>query len=128
MAFNQSRRLRAEDLDADRAAVVAAQSIANYKPINPAYNTGTLVELNTARDKAQQAEIRAQQALAAARDAATAAEWALHNAVLGARTQVLAQFGNNSDEVQAMGLKKASDRKRPARPARAVMTAASNGD
>jgi hypothetical protein len=67
-----------------------------------------------ARDQAQQAEIRARQVLAAARDAAAAAEWALHNAVLGARTQVLAQYCDDSDAVQAMGLKKRSDRKRPA--------------
>ena len=124
MAFNQSRRLRAEDLEADRAATVAVQSLPEYRPINSAYSAQTLVDLGAARDQAQHAEIRAQQALAAARDAAIAAEWALHNAVLGARTQVLAQYGDDSDAVQAMGLKKRSDRKRPAsraaRPAQAI--------
>ena len=117
MAVNQSRRLRSEELDADHEAVVAVQSIASYKPLNPSYSTGTLVELNNARDAAQRAEIQAQQALATARDVACAAEWALHNAVLGARTQVRAQFGDDSNEVQAIGLKKRSERKRPARPA-----------
>ena len=114
MAINQSRRLRPDDLDSDREAVVAVQSIPNYQPINLAYSAQALVDLGAARDQAQQAEIRAQHALAAARDAAVAAEWALHNAVLGARTQVLAQFGDDSDAMQAMGLKKRSDRKRPA--------------
>jgi hypothetical protein len=47
-----------------------------------------------------------------------AAEWALHNAVLGARTQVRAQYGDDSNELQAVGHKKRSDRKRPSRPAR----------
>ena len=122
MAVNQSRRLSPEDLDADHEAVVAVQSIASYKPLNPVYNTGTLIELNTARDAAQRAEIQAQQALATARDIACAAEWALHNAVLGARTQMRAQFGDDSNEVQAIGLKKRSDRKRPSRPARMPQT------
>ncbi|MDQ1590721.1 MAG: hypothetical protein QOG71_1348 [Pyrinomonadaceae bacterium] len=35
--------------------------------------------------------------------------------VLGSRDQVVAQFGKDSNEVQAVGLKKASEYKRPAR-------------
>src|SRR3954468_21863251 len=73
MALNQSRRLSPSDLDSDRAAVIATQSIPNYKPLNPAYSAATLVDLNAARDKAQHDEIHAQQVLAAARDAAAAA-------------------------------------------------------
>jgi hypothetical protein len=126
MALNQSRRLRPDDLEADRAAVIAVQSFRDYQPINPAYSAELLAELGAARDRAQQTEIRAQQALAAARDAAAAAEWALHNAVLGARTQVLAQYGPDSNEAQAIGLKKKSDRKRPA--SRAGRTAPSVGE
>ena len=122
MAINQSRRLRPEELDGDREAVVAVQSIASYKPLNPAYSTAALLELNAARDTAQRAEIVAQKALATARDIACAAEWAMHNAVLGARTQVRAQFGDDSNEVQAVGLKKRSDRKRPSRAARLAPT------
>lgn len=38
---------------------------------------------------------------------------ALHNAILGACTQVLAQYGDDSDAIQSLGLKKRSDRKRP---------------
>ena len=124
MAVNQSRRLRAEELDADHEAVVAVQSMTSYKPLNPAYSAGMLMELNAARDAAQRAEIQALQALATARDIACAAEWSLHNAVLGARTQVRAQYGDDSNELQAMGLKKRSDRKRPTRPARPTPTVA----
>jgi hypothetical protein len=49
----------------------------------------------------------------AARDAANAAEWALHNLILGAKDQVIAQYGEDSDQVQAIGLKKKSEHKRP---------------
>ncbi len=45
----------------------------------------------------------------AARDDATAAEWDFHNALLGAKDQVKAQFGADSNEWQALGLTKKSE-------------------
>lgn len=51
----------------------------------------------------------------AARDAAVEAEWAFHNAVLGSKTQVDAQYGENSDQRQSLGRKKKSERARPTR-------------
>ena len=59
-----------------------------------------------------QNEILAQHALAAARDATVAAEWALHDAMLGVKAQVLAQYGPDSDAIQSLGLKKKSKRRR----------------
>jgi hypothetical protein len=41
------------------------------------------------------------------------AERDFHNAILGAKDQVKAQFGKDSNELQALGLKKASEYKRP---------------
>jgi hypothetical protein len=35
--------------------------------------------------------------------------------MLGVKDQVVAQFGRDSNEVQALGLKKASERKKPQR-------------
>ena len=52
---------------------------------------------------------------AALRDETLAAELDLHSDVLGAKTAVKAQYGVNSNELQAVGLKKASERKRPVR-------------
>jgi hypothetical protein len=60
---------------------------------------------------AQEAETQAAAALAAARDDAVAAEWSYHNLVLGMKDQVLAQFGRDSNEAQAVGLKKKSEYK-----------------
>jgi hypothetical protein len=42
-----------------------------------------------------------------------AAEWAFHNAILGVKEQVRAQFGPDSNEVQALGLVKKSEKARP---------------
>jgi hypothetical protein len=44
-----------------------------------------------------------------------AAAQALHAAVLGAKAQVIAQYGDDSAAVQALGLKKKSERKRTSR-------------
>jgi hypothetical protein len=49
----------------------------------------------------------------AARDSANSAEWTFHNLVLGAKDQVIAQYVEDSDQVQAIGLKKKSEYKRP---------------
>ena len=69
---------------------------------------------------ATQPELAAQVALATARDAAAAAEWELHNAMLGVKEQVIAQFGKNSDQLQALGLKKKTEYKAPTRKAKAA--------
>ena len=52
-------------------------------------------------------------ALDTARDDAAAAEWAFHNAMLGGKDQVKAQFGDDSNELQSLGLKKKSEYKSP---------------
>jgi len=60
----------------------------------------------------------------AARDAATAAEWDFHNTMLAVKEQVIAQFGKNSDQVQALGLKKKSEYKAPTRKANGAFMSA----
>lgn len=115
MPANRNRRLPADDIQADRNALIGLQSLADYAPINRAYSASALAELGQAMEAARLAEVRAMQALAAARDAVAAAEWALHESVLGARAQVIAQYGADSSAVQLLGLKRKSERKRPAR-------------
>ena len=66
---------------------------------------------------AQEAEVAADVALKTARDQATAAEWAFHNIILDSKDQVAAQYGKDSDEYQALGLKKKSEYKTPGRRA-----------
>jgi len=62
---------------------------------------------------AQGDEIQKQAAAEAARDTATTNEWEFHELVLSAKDQVIAQYGRDSNEAQAVGLKKKSERKRP---------------
>jgi hypothetical protein len=63
----------------------------------------------------QQAETEKLALYRAAADAARLAEWEFHNAVLAMKEVVKGQFGSDSDQAQAVGLKKKSDRKRPTR-------------
>ena len=112
---NESRRLTPAVMDADESGFAALQAMALYEPANQMYS---LQAINSARGLMQSArteESQAQAALDAARDNAVAKEWAFHNLMLGVKDQVMAQFGRDSNEVQALGLKKASERKTPQR-------------
>jgi len=120
MAKNQTVRIRPALLQADLDAYTALQAMRDYAPANAAYDNETVQSRPQALRSAQRAEVNAQNALAAARDAAAAAEWEFHNMLLGVKEQVIAQYGKNSDQVQALGLKKKTECKAPARKAKAA--------
>lgn len=120
MAKNQNARLRPIQLQADLDASTAIVSLPAYAPANPAYTQAAVQTALNAMKGAQQAEINAANALATARDNAAAAEWDFHNAMLGVKEQVIAQYGKSSNELQMLGLKKKSEYKAPARKAKAA--------
>ena len=112
---DQNRRLNTQALLADDAALMALKAIKGYQPFNPDHSVQALTAKQAAMRAAREVEIQAQNALNAARDAAVAAQWAYHNGILGAKDHVVGQFGSDSDEVAALGLKKKSEHKAPAR-------------
>ena len=120
MPTKQSRRLTIAEITADQAVIVAVKALTDYAPADKTYSIAKLADLSESMELARQNEIRANNAISAARDAAYSAEWDMHEAVLRTKAQVMAQYGPDSDEVQALGLKKRSDRKRPVRRARAT--------
>jgi hypothetical protein len=115
MPKDRTRRLKPSVLAADRESLTALANISNYNPSNPAYAVTALNTLRTDLDSAQAAETQALAAAATARDSATAREWAFHDAIVGMRDQVVAQFGRDSDQAQTVGRKKESERKAPVR-------------
>jgi hypothetical protein len=122
MAKDQSRRLSAAAIEADKTAFAALQDVTGYAPANPAYALTAITAAQNEIAAAQQAEAQVAAALATARDVTVAKEWAFHNLLLGAKDQVVAQFGRDSNEVQAIGLKKVSEykaRQRRPKPAEA---------
>ncbi|NTU82516.1 MAG: hypothetical protein HGA45_24625 [Chloroflexales bacterium] len=98
-----------------RTWVSATQSLPDYQPMNPDYAAAQLLQLQAALAQAEQAEQVAEQALAQARALRAECSHRYHNAVVGARTQVLAQYGLDSHVVALVGLTRKSDRRRPTR-------------
>lgn len=115
MAKNETRRIPPSALMEDLDIYSALKAITSYTPSNPAY---TLVAVDAIRARLvakQEAEAQAAAAQESARDDLVAAQWDFHNAMLGAKDQVVAQFGPNSNEVNALKLKKKTEYKNPTR-------------
>ena len=115
MAINENKRLAPIILKADQNAYISLSDFRDYQPANPACSRQYLAQILEEMRLARQKELNLEGALAAARDASRQAEWRFHNAMLDVKAQVIAQYGANSDEVQALGLKKKSERRKPSR-------------
>jgi hypothetical protein len=115
MARNQSKRLAPAKIEADEKGFAALQAITGYTPINPAYSLDAIGAAHAGLLDLRRAEAQAAQAAANARDNTIAKEWEFHNLMLGVKDQVIAQFGKDSTEVAALGLKRKSEYKPPRR-------------
>ena len=114
MAFDQTKRLKPSVLKKDVDAFAAIKTLVPaYAPSDARFTAALLTTGQTNMGTAQGTEVTKKGEFEGARDAANAAEWAFHNLVIGARKQVVAQYGEDSDQAQAIGLKKKSERKRP---------------
>ena len=100
MSKTARKRIPLDVLRADEDALFGLRTIVGYQPPNENF---TLPVVNAAYK----------------RDESIAAEHAFHDGVGGSKKQVLAIYGDDSDQVVAVGLKKRSDRKpvRKAKPA-----------
>jgi len=113
MAKDETKRLSPKDLSKD---VDNLQTLKNLKDYSPNNRNFTLEKVEAAYAKMREdhgAEKTANDAAKEARDIATASEWAYHNAMLGVKSQVESQYGDDSNELQNFGLIKKSERKSP---------------
>lgn len=115
MASTQSKRLPSQVTLADLETYRAFKAIPDYKPANADYSFEIVSALFEKLQTALDTEIHTQNAYAAARDAAVAIQHEFHAAILGVKNQFKAQYGVDSDQVAALGLKKKSDWKSPTR-------------
>jgi hypothetical protein len=115
MAKDQTVRRSPALMREDSQAYMALMDLEDYQPANPAFSKEAVTQLYQAMQDTVESEVGAANEMAAARDAVVAAEWGFHNAMLGVKAQVLAQYGHDSDQVQSLGLKKKSEHRRPAR-------------
>ena len=104
MPNNANRRLPPDTLQDDLDCITALKVIQGYAPSNPADTLSAVTDLQTR--------------VAAARDEAVALQNERHERVKSIKNQVRAQFGEDSNEVASIGLKKTSERKAPKRQSR----------
>ena len=112
---NTSRRLGAQLLNQNVDSLNGFNTIQGYSTQRPEASPIALQQTYQAMLASQQIETEKLALYRAAADAARLAEWEFHNAVLAMKEVVRGQFGADSNEAQSVGLKKKSDRKRPAR-------------
>lgn len=122
MAKNQTRRLSPAQIQTNKNDFAALKKITTYAPANQAYTVDKIGTTDTELDASGEIESQANAASATARDNRVAKEWQHHNEMLGARDQVVAQFGRDSNEAQAVGLKKKSEYKSPGRKKKTTPT------
>ncbi|TFI51818.1 hypothetical protein BLD44_024120 [Mastigocladus laminosus UU774] len=112
---NTTSRLRPQILSKDIDSFHGLQTIVNYETTRADASVENLQQAYQAMLTFQQAETEKLILYRAAADNARLAEWEFHNAVLAMKEFVRGQYGSDSDEAQAVGLKKKSERKRPNR-------------
>jgi hypothetical protein len=110
-----TRRLTLNLINQDIDSLNGLKAIPQYSTTRTQATLETLQQTYQAMLTQQQAETEKLALYRAAIDAARLAEWEFHNAVLAMKEVVRGQYGSDSNEAQAIGLKKKSDRKRPVR-------------
>lgn len=115
MAKNQTKRIEPSVLLQDEEIYAAVKGMADYSPANQAYARERLDAARSELELAHHTFVQAQAGLEAARDTLVAKQWEFHHLIQGTKNQVIAQYGEDSDQVQAVKLKKKSEYKSPAR-------------
>lgn len=111
MSNRRTKRLPKTTLQDDLNAYAALQAIANYTPSNEQFKLANVTASHQAMQENQTLEVQKQAEMDAVRDGTVDKEWTFHDMILGAKDQVKAQFGPDSNEYQSLGLKKKSEYK-----------------
>ena len=105
------RRLTPEEKAKDERMFEAMKRLAKYMPPDVALAIEALQAPFDSMRAAQSAEEQINKELAELREQAARAQRAFHKAIRGAKAEVKAQFGEDSEEARAVGIKKTSPRK-----------------
>lgn len=113
MAEKNTRRMRPSNLQEDIDSYAGLEGLADYAPANAEYTAAKGTTLKSTMQASQTKEVQDNAVAMASRDKSVADEWKFHDFVRNARIQVKAQYGESSDQVQSVGLKKKSEYKSP---------------
>ena len=102
-------------LNTDHATVTALQNMSDYQPVSTDCSVNQLLLHQTDLAQAEQGEMAAEQALEQARNLRAEKSHVYHNAVVRARSYVIAQYGPDAPAVALIGLTRKSERKRPSK-------------
>ena len=111
MVSKKNTRLAQRILEKDRLIAKAVLALKDYGPANANFTADRIGEALEALDEAQEAERASVDAANKARMVGMEAENLFHELILGAKRQVIAQYGDDSNEMAALGLKKKSERR-----------------
>ncbi|MEH2275380.1 MAG: hypothetical protein V7K40_11480 [Nostoc sp.] len=112
---DKTRRLPSQSISQDIDSLHGLQTVSTYDTTRTDASVAKLLQAYQDMLTQQQAETEKLTLYRAATDAARLAEWEFHNAILAMKEVIRGQYGSDSDEAQAVGLKKKSERKRPSR-------------
>ena len=113
--IDTSRRLRTHALLQDIESFQGLRAIPDYTTGRPEATAEALSAFLKTMQEKQDRETELQALAKAAADEAKQAEWDFHNGVLAMKESVRGMYGSDSNEAQAIGYKKKSERKRPRR-------------
>ncbi len=117
MADKNTRRLSPSDLQADLDSYAGLESLKDYAPANAAFAMANGTAAKSVMQASQVKEVQDNALAMASHDKSKSDEWAFHDFIRNARIQVKAQYGESSDELQTVGLKKKSEYKSPKKKA-----------
>ena len=112
---DKTRRLPSQSISQDITSLHGLQTVSTYDTTRADASVANLLQAYQDMLTQQQAETEKITLYRDATDSARLAEWEFHNAVLAMKEVIRGQYGSDSDEAQAVGLKKKSERKRPSR-------------
>jgi hypothetical protein len=107
---NKTKPIAASILKADADALAALKKIAGYKPANGEFALDKLEASAKALKDADDAFAQTEANWQTERDTHVKAQRAFHGNMVNARQQVVAQYGDDSEEAQSVGLVKKSER------------------
>lgn len=112
MSKTPSGRVPAQQLADDIKAFHALATIEGYDPHDPELKREAVTAVFDELFADQAALVRAQVAIDAARDKLANTEQRAHQKMLGVKNSVCSQYGDDSNEYAALGMKKKSEKKK----------------
>lgn len=119
MRVRTSQRVDRDVIDDDQIALQRVANLGDYRPMRDELSIEALRALEAAMLEAINAEDRANYEARAARERAIAAIQAFHESMKAVKAQIVAQYGEDSLALHAIGRKRRSERSRPSRRPRA---------